>query len=100
MREYVERRGDDLYVAGTRVSLASVVHHFRLGASPETLLQKFPAFVSLGTVYGAIAFYLDNQAMVEAFLASQQQKWKEFEDSADTPPRGLQSGVEQTRPSG
>jgi uncharacterized protein (DUF433 family) len=37
----------------------------RLGASPETILQKFPALASLGTVYGAIAFYLDNQATVE-----------------------------------
>jgi uncharacterized protein (DUF433 family) len=100
MREYVERRGEGLYVAGTRVSLASVVHHFHLGASPETLFQKFPALGSLGAVYGAIAFYLDNQAMVDASLADQQEKWKEFEDKADAPPRGLSNGVEQTRPSG
>jgi len=100
MREYVERRGDGLYVASTRVSLASVVHHFRLGASPETLLQKFPALASLGTVYGAIAFYLDKQAMVDAALAGQQQEWKKFEDSADAPPRGLSTGVQSTRPTG
>ena len=100
MRDYVERRGDSLYVAGTRVSLGSVVHHFRLGASPETLLQKFPALGSLGTVYGAIAYYLDNQAMVDASLAGEQEKWKEFEDTADTPPRGLSAEAQPTRPSG
>jgi uncharacterized protein (DUF433 family) len=100
MREYVERRSEGLYVAGTRVSLASVVYHFRLGASPETLLQKFPALASLGTVYGAIAFYLDNQAMVDASLAGQQQEWKKFEDNADAPPRGLSTGVQSTRPTG
>jgi uncharacterized protein (DUF433 family) len=100
MREYIERRGESFYVAGTRVSLASVVHHFRLGASPETLLLKFPALASLGTVYGAIAFYLDNQAMVEAFMTSQEQQWKDFEDSADAPPRGLSRGVEHILPSG
>ena len=87
-------------MAGTRVSLASVVHHFHLGASPKTLLQKFPALASLGTVYGAIAFYLDNQAIVDASLAGEQQRWKEFEDSADAPPHGLSSGVERTLPSG
>jgi hypothetical protein len=82
------------------VSLASVIHHFRLGASPETLLQKFPALASLGTVYGAIAFYLDNQAMVDAPLAAQQEEWREFEDNADAPPRGLSREVERTLPSG
>jgi uncharacterized protein (DUF433 family) len=100
MREYVEQRGEGLYVAGTRVSLASVVHHSQLGASPETLLQKFPALGSLGTVYGAIAFYLDNQATLDASLAGQQQKWKEFEEIADVPARGLSRGVEPARPSG
>ncbi len=100
MREYVERRGEGLYVVGTRVSLASVVYHFRLGASPETLLQKFPALASLGTVDGAIAFYLDNQAMVDASLAGQQEKWKEFEDKADAPPCGPSRGLERTLPAG
>jgi uncharacterized protein (DUF433 family) len=87
-------------VSGTRVSLASVIHHFRLGASPETLLQKFPALASLGTVYGAMAFYPDNQAMMDAALAGQQQKWKEFQDHADGPPRSLSRGVGRTLPSG
>jgi hypothetical protein len=82
------------------LGLTSVVHHFHLGTSPETLLQKFPALGSLGAVYGAIAFYLDNQAMVDASLAGQQEKWKEFEDRADAPPRGLARGVERTLPSG
>jgi uncharacterized protein (DUF433 family) len=100
MREYVERRGETFYVTGTRVSLASVVHHFRLGASPETLLQKFPALAPLGTVSGAIAFYLDNQAMVDASLAAHEQQWKDFEDRADAPPRAMSRGVEHILPSG
>jgi hypothetical protein len=43
---------------------------------------------------GAIAFYLDNQPTVDTSQAGQQQKWKEFEDIADAPPRGLSRGVE------
>ena len=100
VREFVERRGDGYYAAGTRVSMASVIHHFRLGASPETILQKFPALGALSTVYGAVAFYLDNQAMLDAWLTSQQQKWKEFEASADALPGGLMQAVNQVHPPG
>ena len=49
-----------LYVAGTRVSLASVVIQFRQGASPETILQNFPSLASLENVTGAVAYYLAN----------------------------------------
>ncbi len=71
-REYVEKRGTAWYVAQTRVSMASLVHHFLQGASPETILQKFPALGSLGSVYGAIAFYLDseNRDMIDASLGN------------------------------
>ena len=47
MKEYIEERGGGLYVAGTRVSLASVVLQFRQGAAPESILQNFPALASL-----------------------------------------------------
>jgi hypothetical protein len=98
VREFVERRGDGYYAADTRVSMASVVYHFRLGASPETILQKFPALGSLSTVYGAIAYYLDNQEMLDAWLGDQQRQWKEFESVADAPPRGLAQDGSRTRP--
>jgi hypothetical protein len=97
-REFVERRDDGYYASGTRVSIASVVYHFRLGASPETILQKFPALGSLSTVYGAIAYYLDNQRMLDTWLDGQQQKWNQFESTADDPPRGLAQDSGRTRP--
>jgi hypothetical protein len=78
--------------------MASVVYHFRLGAAPETILQKFPALGSLSTVYGAIAFYLDNQRMLDTWLAGQEQKWIEFESVADSPPQGLAQHSSRTRP--
>jgi uncharacterized protein (DUF433 family) len=64
-REYIEERGGGYYVAGTRVSLDSVVYAFRGGESPETIQQNFPS-VTLEQVYGAIAFYLGHQAEVDA----------------------------------
>jgi uncharacterized protein (DUF433 family) len=97
-REYIERRNESYYVAGTRVSLESVVHRFREGASPETILQRFPALGSLANVYGAIAFALANPELVEKYLAEQQSKWESIASSADPAPQGLSRDSEATFP--
>ena len=65
MTEYIEQREGGYYVAGTRVSLDSLVYAFRSGESPEAIQQQFPT-LSLERVYGAIAFYLGHQAEVDA----------------------------------
>jgi uncharacterized protein (DUF433 family) len=93
-KEYVEERSAGLYVLGTRVSLASVVLPFRQGAAPETILQNFPALASLENVYGAITFYLANQAKVDEYLKAQEQKWEEFRRSADPLPPSLTARLE------
>lgn len=66
-RGYVERRDGGYYVAGTRVSLDSVVHAFLQGESPESIVECFPSLL-LEQVYGAITFYLANQRTVDAYL--------------------------------
>jgi uncharacterized protein (DUF433 family) len=63
--EYVELRNGGYYVKGTRVSLDSIVYSFKDGESPETIRQNFPS-LTLEQVYGAITFYLGNQAEVDA----------------------------------
>lgn len=63
--ESVERRNGGYYVAGTRMSLDSVVYSFKSGDSPETIRQNFPS-LTLEQVYGAIAFYLAHQEEVDA----------------------------------
>jgi uncharacterized protein (DUF433 family) len=63
--EYVEQRNGGYYVAGTRVSLDSVVYSFKAGDSPETIRQNFSS-LSLEQVYGAIAFYLAHEREVDA----------------------------------
>ncbi len=62
--EYVEQGNGGYYVAGTRVSLDSIVAGFRDGDSPETICQNFPS-LTLDQVYGAIAFYLRHRAEVD-----------------------------------
>jgi len=63
--EYIERRNGGFYVAGTRVSLDSIVYSFKAGDSPETIRQNFSS-LSLEQVYGAIAFYLAQEQEVDA----------------------------------
>ena len=62
---YIEQREGGYYVAGTRVSLDSIVYAFRSGESPETIQQQYPT-LSLEQVYGAVAFYLGHQAEIDA----------------------------------
>jgi uncharacterized protein (DUF433 family) len=74
---YVEQRNGGYYVAGTRVSLDSVVHAYRNGAAPESILRSFPAVGTLERVYGAITFYLANQNEVDEYLKRQEALWRE-----------------------
>ena len=75
MIEYVEKRNGGFYLAGSRVSLDSVVISFQQGASPESILRSFPAIGSLEKVYGAVTFYLANKQLVEDYLRQQSQLW-------------------------
>jgi uncharacterized protein (DUF433 family) len=72
-KEYIDERDGNYYVAGTRISLDSNVHAFRRGESPETICQNFE-LLRLEEVYGAIAYYLANQAAIDAYLTSQSEK--------------------------
>ena len=65
--DYVRREDGAYRVAGTRVSLDSVVYGFLQGQTAETIAQSFPA-LTLEQVYGAIAFYLANRSEVDAYL--------------------------------
>jgi uncharacterized protein (DUF433 family) len=74
-RDYIEKRDGGYWVVGTRVSLDSVVYAFLRGATPEIIAQSYPV-LSLEEVCGAIAFYLANQAEIDAMLAGND---REFE---------------------
>jgi uncharacterized protein (DUF433 family) len=65
--EYIEQRNGGYYVAGTRISLDSVVYSFNEGQSPEAIQEDFP-LLKRSQIYGAIAFYLDHQAEIDRYL--------------------------------
>lgn len=58
-------------IKGSRVSLDSIVHHFKLGATAEQIVQSFPS-VSLGDVYSSIAYYLTHRQEIEAYMEQQE----------------------------
>src|SRR5215475_135186 len=68
---YVEHREGGYWVTGTRVSLDSLVYAFREGQTAESLAQSFPV-LTLEQVYGAIAYYLANRDMIDAYLREQE----------------------------
>jgi uncharacterized protein (DUF433 family) len=76
MQTYVEERDGGYYVAGTRISLDSIVHAFQEGESPEGILRSFPMAGPLVRIYGAITFYLENKNTVEKYLRDQEQRWE------------------------
>jgi len=57
-------------IKGSRVSLDSVIHHFKLGATAEQIVQSFPS-LSLGDVYSSIAYYLTHRQEMEVYLDEQ-----------------------------
>ena len=61
--QYIDERDGGYYVAGTRISLDSVVCAFNEGLSPEAIQEDFPS-LRRAAIYGAIAFYLDHRAAI------------------------------------
>jgi uncharacterized protein (DUF433 family) len=85
---YIEERAGNYYVTGTRISLDSIVHAFRCGESPEAIRQNFE-LLRLEEVYGAIPYYLANQADVDAYLIRQNENWAEGRHNAEPLPADL-----------
>lgn len=95
-KEYIEERNGNYYVAGTRISLDSIVHGFHRGESPETICQNFE-LLRLEEVYGAITWYLANQADIDAYMLRQDDKWAEGKRSAEALPDDLRERLMRAR---
>jgi uncharacterized protein (DUF433 family) len=67
-KEYISRVDGVYRVGDTRVSLDSLVYLFREGMSTEAMVESYPA-LTLEQVHGALAFYLENQKVIDAYLA-------------------------------
>ncbi|MGE3512186.1 MAG: DUF433 domain-containing protein [Vicinamibacterales bacterium] len=79
--------GDIVRVAGTRVTLDTIVGAFDSGATPEEIAQQYSS-VPLADVYSVITYYLRHKSEVCAYL-------KRREKQADE----VRAEVEQRFPS-
>ena len=73
--QYVEQRNDAYIVAGSRVTLDSIVHAFVSGQSAESIAQAFPV-LTLEQVYGAIAYYLAHREEIDRHLETREQEFE------------------------
>ena len=80
-KDYVEQQEGVYRIAGTRVSLDSVVYAYRRGASPESIQRSFPS-LALEQVHGALAFYLSHQAEIDEYLVNGEEEFEELRQAS------------------
>jgi uncharacterized protein (DUF433 family) len=76
-KDYVEQHDEAYWIAGTRVSLDSVVYAFLEGLSPEGIADSFDT-LTLEEVYGALAFYLGHREEIDAYLKRSEARFDEL----------------------
>jgi uncharacterized protein (DUF433 family) len=96
VKEYVEKRDGGYYIAGSRVSLDSIVYEFRKGASPESIAESFPT-LRLEEVYGAITFYLANQTTIDKYVVDSEAEYGSQVEEAKRKDPQLYARLEQIR---
>jgi len=79
-------------VAGTRVTLETIVDVFNTGATPEEIAQDFPV-LRLADVYAVVTYYLRHREEVEAYLDSRQIAADEIRREIET--HSPQSGLRE-----
>lgn len=72
-------------ITGTRVSLDSIIYHYKLGKTPEAIHDSFPD-VSLPDIHSIICYYLTHTATVEAYLQQQEKEADEIQQQLEAPP--------------
>jgi uncharacterized protein (DUF433 family) len=83
----IQERDGTVRVTGSGVTLDTLVGAFQKGATAEQIQDSFPS-LSLQQIYSTIAYYLEHQAEVEAYLKLRREEAastrKEIESQQDT----------------
>jgi uncharacterized protein (DUF433 family) len=90
-----------LRVAGTRVTLDSIVAAFDLGATPEEIVQRYPS-VDLASAYVVIAYVLRHRESVDLYLTGRSNAASDVQAEVEArfPPDGLRARLLARRPAG
>ena len=79
-----------ILIGKTRVTLDTVISVFHQGATAEETVYRYPS-LNLADVYATIAFYLNHESEVEAYLQQRRQQSQEIRamNQAKFDPQGL-----------
>lgn len=78
---YIEQRDKGYWVAGTRVSLDSIVYAYREGLTPEAIATECFPSLTPAQVYGAIAYYLQYRDEIDAYLLNAESEYEALRQS-------------------
>ena len=82
--ERVEHQGvAGYYIAGSRVSLDSVVHAFHRGESPKGIVDSWPS-LTLDQVMGSLIFYQTNREVVDQYLVEGEESFRNLREQIRT----------------
>ncbi len=79
-------------VAGTRVSLETLVSAFDAGATAEEIVQQYPS-LELSATYAVISYVLDNRGYVDAYVAKRREDARALQGQIEgrSSPNGLRA---------
>jgi len=95
-RDYVEEHSGAYFIAGTRVSLDSVVYAFLRGESPEGIAESFPA-LTLEEILGSLDFYLANREKIDQYLREGKEDFERLRQRARQNNPGLYARLAEAR---
>ena len=82
-------------IAGSRVSLESVLYHYKAGATPEQIACKFPS-LRLADIYSIVAYYLNHRDAIEEYLREADATGDAVQAEIESQP-GYQSQMDEIR---
>lgn len=100
-----ESDSDFIRMTGHRIGLTHVVRLYNAGNSAELISSNFPT-LPLPLIHKVLAFYLENLADVDAYVAADTEALRQMEEEHDRKPRTtptlaeLRQRLETLRPSG
>ena len=84
-KQYIEKRNEGYWIAGTRVSLDSVILAFLDGLSPETIVSECFSVLTLEQVYGAITYYLSHRDEMDTYLKQADAEFEALRQTTNEP---------------
>ena len=85
----------EIRISGSRVSLESVLYHYKAGVTPEQIACKFPS-LKLADIYSVVANYLNYRESVDEYLREAEAAGDAMQAQIESE-LGYQASIDQIR---